>query len=118
MSQLKIFKTRNLNNPINDEKNKVIEDAINFNKSILISYLNYDNELTERIVSEVNFSLNVLSEESLEQYNIDFSYISGKCLLRNEMRTFKIERIKKIELIDNDQSIQNGQNEEFVDLPF
>lgn len=118
MSQLKIFKTRNLNNPINDEKNKVIEDAINLNKSILISYLNYDNELTERIVSEVNFSLNVLSEESLEQYNIDFSYISGKCLLRNEMRTFKIERIKKIELIDNDQSIQNGQNEEFVDLPF
>jgi hypothetical protein len=118
ISQLKIFKTRNLDNPINYQKNKLIEDAINLNKSILISYMNYDNELTERIVSEVNFSPNVLPEESLEQYNIDFSYISGKCLLRNEMRTFKIERIKKIELIDNDQGAQNSESEDLVDLPF
>lgn len=102
--QLKIFKTRNLDNSINEQKNKLIEDAINLNKSILISYMNYDNELTERIVSEVNFSPNVLPQRSLEYYNIDFSYISGKCSLRNEMRTFKIERIIKIELITNNKS--------------
>lgn len=116
--QLKNFKTRKLDFPIIDEKNKVIEDAIKLNKCILITYMNYDNVLTERMVCDVSYSPNVLPQESLEFFNIDSSYISGKCSLRNEIRTFKIERIKKIELIDDNQNLPNGETEEFYDLPF
>lgn len=87
-----------------DEKINIksdIETAISLKMSILIQYKNSKNELTKRMVSDINYSPLVLEKDVLDYYHIDNSFISGKCSVRNEIRTFKIERIIKLELIDN-----------------
>jgi len=73
---------------------KIILLAIKNESPLLVYYENYNGEKTKRIVRNVDFSINKLSKEEIQEYNYDKSYISGFCELRNENRTFKIDRIQ------------------------
>ncbi|MFY8069002.1 MAG: hypothetical protein ACOVMG_02800 [Flavobacterium sp.] len=102
-----------------DEITKIISEAIEEKKHIRIVYTkpgnNYVNidletgeiienitlpEETERTLSDIDLSINVLSPEHIESYRLDQNYVSGYCHTRNEIRTFKFNRIGKIEILD------------------
>lgn len=63
-----------------------IEQAIAENRAIEIEYVKYDGTGSKRQVSDLSYS---------DEYGDD--YIVGFCHLRNEYRTFKISRIRKID---------------------
>ena len=67
---------------------EAIIDAVDRKKAIRFSYSKFNGDSSTRTVSEVNYS-----------HDFGDDYISGYCHLRNEDRTFKINRISKIELI-------------------
>jgi DNA polymerase-3 subunit epsilon len=83
--------------------NRSIEDEIRFSiknkKRIKIKYRNFNEIISERTLSNVEFSDNVLTKEDLELFQIDSNYITAFCSLRNEKRTFKITRIIEAEII-------------------
>jgi DNA polymerase III epsilon subunit-like protein len=83
--------------------NRSIEDEIRFSiknkKRIKIKYRNFNEIISERTLSNVEFSDNVLSKDDLELFQIDSNYITAFCSLRNEKRTFKITRIIEVEVI-------------------
>lgn len=102
-----------------EEISKIINAAIEQNKSIRIVYTKpgqfYTNidletgeiiehiipsEESERTLSDIGLSINVLSKEHIESYRLDENYVSGYCHTRNEVRTFKFNRIGKIEILD------------------
>ena len=76
----------------------ILKSVISLEKTIKITYRNFNNEISERILININFSLEVLDENEIKLYDIDDSYITGFCTLRNEKRTFKIARIIKIDI--------------------
>lgn len=69
---------------------KYLEEAINGNKTVKIKYKKYGGEYSERQISDI-------------QYSDEFGqeYISAYCHLRQENRTFKIDRIESIDGIKN-----------------
>ena len=102
-----------------EEISKIINAAIGQKKSIRIVYTKpgqfYTNidletgeiiesispsEESERTLSDIDLSINVLSDEHIESYRLDENYVSGYCHTRNEVRTFKFNRIGKIEILD------------------
>jgi hypothetical protein len=74
-------------------------------------YINVDEETGEifqnhveaevnlRSVSEINLAINVLSSNEINNFNFNENYVTGYCHLRNEQRTFKIQRIEEIEVL-------------------
>ena len=87
-----------LNTIESNEILNILKSVISLEKTIKITYRNFNNEVSERILINVNFSLEVLDENEIKLYDIDDSYITGFCTLRNEKRTFKIPRIIKIDI--------------------
>lgn len=67
--------------------------AINGNNKIKILYENFNGESSERQLSDLKLS------EDFNDYSYDKQHVKGFCLLRNEERSFKIDRIKRVELI-------------------
>jgi predicted DNA-binding transcriptional regulator YafY len=67
-----------------------LRQAINNNKSIEINYLNNKGEQTLRILSQIIFS---------GQYNKE-SHIKAFCHFRNEERTFSVNNITGIKILD------------------
>lgn len=62
-----------------------------------------DQETTIRTISNVNFAVNTLAEEHIEQYNLrneNHEYISAYCHLREEERVFRPDRISSIAILD------------------
>lgn len=57
-------------------------------------------ETTIRTITAVQRSINVLSPEDIAAYSLDEDYITGFCHLRGAMRTFKVARILKLEILD------------------
>lgn len=53
-----------------------------------------------RTIKDINFSIYTLKEDQLIRYNLDNNYISGYCFKRKAQRTFKIDRIKEIAILD------------------
>lgn len=83
-----------LNQPKKDLSIKdELQKAINGNHKIKIQYENFDGEVSEREISELKMT------EEFNDFGYDKQHIKGYCHLRNEERSFKISRIKKIELI-------------------
>lgn len=84
----------NLNQPKNGLSIKdELQKAINGNHKIKIQYENFDGEVSERELSELKMT------EEFNDFGYDKQHIKGFCHLRNEERSFKISRIKNIELI-------------------
>jgi uncharacterized protein (TIGR02145 family) len=88
-----------LNTIESNEILNILKSVISLEKTIKITYRNFNNEVSERILINVKFSLEVLDENEIKLYDIDDSYITGFCTLRNEKRTFKIARIINIDIL-------------------
>ncbi|WP_179317683.1 AAA domain-containing protein [Winogradskyella undariae] len=71
----------------------LIKQAIDNNQTIAISYKKYDGTLSSRNLSDIAYN-NTFEADGF--YN---QHIKGLCNLRNESRTFKIDRITGIEII-------------------
>ncbi|WP_418637588.1 WYL domain-containing protein [Winogradskyella sp.] len=71
-----------------------IRTAILNNYDIKIEYKKYDGTCSKRCLSNVAFN----NEFEIDGYHND--HIKGYCHLRNENRTFRIDRIDKIEILD------------------
>lgn len=67
--------------------------AINNDEKIKIVYENYNGEVKERILSNIQLT------NEFDEYGYNNQHIKAFCHLRNEERSFKIDRIKKIEKI-------------------
>lgn len=94
-----------------DEISEIIKRAINQNDTIRIAYTKpervdfYTGEISEkeeseRTLTDIDLSINVLSNEHIESYRLDENYVSGYCNTKSEVRTFKFNRISKIEILN------------------
>ncbi len=63
-----------------------IDNAIREGKSITIKYVKFNGEISTRTLSDLQYS---------DEFGRD--YIVGFCSLRQEMRTFKISRIREVD---------------------
>jgi len=98
---IEFYKTRSIpkvDTPIIQPKNGfVIKDelqkAILGNYKIKILYENFNGEMSERELSDIKMT------EDFNEFGYDKQHIKGYCHLRNEERSFKISRIRNIELI-------------------
>ncbi len=75
---------------------ETIRKVIDNNYRAEISYENYNQKKSVRQLSNVEFS-----DEFQKHRGSNYGYISAYCHLRNDKRTFKLNRIKKIRLIAN-----------------
>lgn len=94
-----------------DEISEIIKDAIKQKKIIRIVYTKpgwtdfttgeiTEKEESERTLTNIDLSINILPIEHIEAYGLNENYISGQCQTKNELRTFKFNRISKIEILD------------------
>ena len=72
-----------------------LQDAIIGKKSVEISYKNYQNQYSERIIKPIKFEM---IERKTNFY--DRLCIKAYCNLRKEDRVFAIYRIQKLKIID------------------
>lgn len=85
--------------------NEVIREAINNNNSrVEISYKSYNHGNSVRQLSNVAYS---------NEFGSGHNYISAFCHLRNEKRTFKLNRIEKIRLVTNSRASDWVSNPSF-----
>ncbi len=75
---------------------EIIQKAISNNYRVEISYKSYNQENSQRQLSNIEYS-----DEYQKHHSNHYEYISAFCHLRNDKRTFKLNRIKKIRLIAN-----------------
>lgn len=94
-----------------DRISEIIKDAIKQKKIIRIVYTKpgfvnlFTGEITEReeserTLSDIGLSINVVPIEHIESYRLDENYVSGYCHTKEELRTFKFNRIERIEILD------------------
>jgi len=94
-----------------DEISEIIKDAIKQKKIIRIVYTKpgwtdfttgeiTEKEESERTLTDIDLSINILPIEHIETYGLNENYISGQCQTKNELRTFKFNRISKIEILN------------------
>ncbi|MFP4026084.1 MAG: WYL domain-containing protein, partial [Thiohalospira sp.] len=99
---------------------EVIKNAIEYNKIVRMKYtrsgwtdqrvdmetgeiiLNItESEQSLRTICNIDYAINVLDEEHLVHYGMsDDNYITAFCNLRNEIRTFRVDRINEIEILN------------------
>lgn len=72
---------------------EVIQRAMDKKQTIAIKYQKYDGTISERQLSNIDYN-NTFADEGFHN-----DHIKGRCSLRGEDRTFKIDRIKSIEII-------------------
>jgi hypothetical protein len=95
-----------------------INEAIKHNNKLRIIYQNAENEISTRILSKVNYSNKVLSAEKIQEYLIDDNFITGFCHKRNEIRTFKIDRIIELSVLKKAEKINVSEFENDYIIPF
>lgn len=71
------------------DKRALIEDAIEMEKRIRVLYLSRGFRETERVI---------------EPYNVNDRYVEGYCHTRNERRMFRLDRITRAEMIEEQES--------------
>ena len=81
-----------------------LNDCIENNRVVEIQYTKYNSEKSERKLSEIEYS------NDFQNFGYNNDHISAFCHLRNERRTFKINRISKIRLL-------GVQDSEWIDNP-
>ena len=103
-----------------DEIKRVVRDAIQNHKLIRMKYtrtswteqiideetgeiiLNQtESEQSLRTISDINYSVNVLSQEHITQFNLtEEEHITAYCHKSNELRTFRFDRINEMEILN------------------
>lgn len=81
---------------INQIINK-LKIAIHEKKMVKIIYINYHNKQTERFIKEIKFSKKFYDINKNQCTDSQFNYIEAFCILKNQIRTFKINRILYID---------------------
>lgn len=76
--------------------NEVIKESISNKYRLEISYKDYNGKSSFRQISNVEYSNEFQKNSS--KYN---QHISAYCHLRNENRTFKLNRIEKVRFVEN-----------------
>lgn len=89
--------------------NEVIKESVYNNCMVEISYKSYNQEKSLRQLSNVEYS-----DEFSNHHGSNYNYISAFCHLRNEKRTFKLNRIEKIRLVANSHNSDWVANPSFV----
>jgi len=72
----------------------ILNTAINESRKVKILYEKFSGEESERELSNLSIS------NEFDEFGYENDHIKAYCHLRNEERSFKINRIKKIELIE------------------
>jgi hypothetical protein len=80
--------------PPHDTVSLALVDAIKYNKSARIEYTDLKGKKSVREISNVRIT------REQDDFGVRFEHIKAFCHTRNEDRTFKVERINKVELID------------------
>jgi len=81
-----------------DDIFKLIYDATLANKSLRLKYYSMETKkLTSRVVDPYAF-----------KFNFGIWYLIGFCHLRSEIRTFRVDRIRKVEVLDKNFKIPSG----------
>lgn len=60
-------------------------------------------ETSVRTISKMDFTINVLAEEHIEQYNLrneEYEYLTAYCHKRDDKRTFRFDRISSIAILN------------------
>lgn len=90
-------------NSITQQSYELIIDKINyaikFKKAVYLKYKNNNGEISERILRNINYSINKLPDNEIKFYNITDDYITGFCSKNFEQRTFNINRIITLNVI-------------------
>ena len=92
---------------------RLLKTAISENKSIEISYINTKNIKSIRKLKNIDFSSNILGIDDIETYNISKYHFTGFCFVRNELRTFKLDRVLSLKILE-DIDILKYQNDIIV----
>jgi len=82
------------NEPTKNNLRQTIQAAIKENKKVKINYKKYNGELSTRHLSKLQIS------NEFGEFGYENDHIKAFCHLRNEERSFKINRIKKIEIVE------------------
>lgn len=75
---------------------EIIKEAISNKQKVEISYKSYNQDISKRQISNIEYS-----NEFQKNHSNNYEHISAYCHLRNEKRTFKLNRIEKIRFIEN-----------------
>lgn len=92
------FEDENLDDFFIKEAEATISNAKTDKKYIRILYQNRKGRLTTRTIKEFDLSKYELTLKSGEKKEIP--YLIGHCLLKEEERTFKLDRIQRVETLD------------------
>lgn len=53
-----------------------------------------------RTINDVQLSINVLAQDQINTYNLNGNYLTAYCNKKDELRTFRFDRIGEIEILD------------------
>ena len=114
LSNSEVVENSDMNNNINinliqnskeKEKEKDLLEILKSNKSIIIEYVSYKNgeeEITTRRIKPISIhkgsELNQKEQLDNGSWDNDAIYLKAYCFLRDEERTFRLDRIKSISL--------------------
>jgi predicted DNA-binding transcriptional regulator YafY len=73
-----------------------LEIAVHQKKMVKIKYVNYYNVETERYIKEIKFSKRYFDINKKQCIDSQFNHIQAFCILKNQIRIFKINRIQFI----------------------
>ncbi len=113
----KIFLSHKIYYFLNNDKILKINEAIKNEYKLRIIYQNAENEISIRILINVNYSNKVLSAQKIQEYSIDDNFITGFCCKRNEIRTFKIDRIIELSILKKAKNINVSEFENDYIVP-
>jgi DNA polymerase-3 subunit epsilon len=91
----------------------ILSFAIQNNRRIEIEYFNSKNEISNRKLLNVGLATSNNSFDEIRTYKMGTSYFTGFCVLRNETRTFRIDRVLKITIL-NEVDILKFKNDIIV----
>lgn len=83
------------------EISEIIRKAILEDSEIEIVYTKYDGTVSKRVLSNINYS---------DEFGP--GYISAFCHKRQEQRTFKIDRICKVEVLSDEKRLDSSAGED------
>ena len=86
-----------------DQLRSLVNMAIQYGKYIRIQYEKYftnEDDKEMRTISNVQLSVNALDKEHINYYGLTADYITAFCHKRQEERTFKINRIQVLQILN------------------
>ena len=77
-----------------NEISKKVEQAIANDEAIEVTYVNYDGEGSKRVLSDLSYT------DKFDAYGYDKQHFRAFCHKRQEERSFKIDRISAIRIVE------------------